>query len=220
MRRRLLPPVCLLLALTGCGTEDSGAGSAPDRAELEARARAAQTVVEHVYVTEADGYTAATQSAGVLGADGFQVTYVHKRGGGRIALRVDRGTVDDANCRTVPPAASRCEKDGPGWYRVTGQAHEYARSENGLRVQVSADRGAVGRDVLRAAAERAHRADDRELDAILPRPADPMGLPTDGGDTGTPATPRTPSTPTAPVERGDLPEFGDQAPTDPPHVGG
>ncbi|MFD9907851.1 hypothetical protein [Streptomyces sp. NPDC059063] len=213
MRRHLLVLPALLLAplvLTGCGSEDagsgpgsssgsgSGGGSAPDHAELKARALAAQTRVEHVYLTEADGYEAAKQSAGVLGDDGFQVTYVKRDGGQQFTVYVDRGAVDDKNCRTAPPAAKSCEKDGKGWYRVTAERHEYARSENGLRIQVAADPKAVSRAVLRAAAEKVHRADDRELDAILPERVP-------GGE---------------PVERGDLPPNGDGAPQDPPGAGG
>ncbi|WP_282791285.1 hypothetical protein [Streptomyces sp. CC224B] len=217
-RHRLLLPSLLLLAplaLTGCGAEKSGEGSGgaggappPGRAELEARARAVQTRVEHVYVTEVEGYRAAQQSAGVLNEDGFQVTYVQRDGGRLITLHVDRGTLDEGTCRTVHPPAESCAKDGTAWYRVTGSRHEYARTENGLRIQVAADRAAVSRAVLRAAAEGAHRADDRELDAVLPEPADPGGRPSDGGRTGTP------------VERGDLPSHGDGAPQDPPGAGG
>ncbi|WP_172383753.1 hypothetical protein [Streptomyces sp. MNP-20] len=207
--RRLLPALLLApLALTGCGSDSLDSAAPPDRAELKARAEAAQTVVEHVYVTEADGFELARQSVGVIGDYGFQSTYVRDEGGAQLTLSVDRGTVTDGNCRTVPPAATRCEKDGKGWYRLTGSRHEYVRSENGLRIQLAADRGAVSRAVLRAAAETAHRADDRELDATLPETADPEGLPTDGADTG------------RPVERGDLPPNGDGAPQDPPGAGG
>lgn len=211
-RRLLLPALLVLpLVLTGCGSEKAGgaaggaaAGGAPppDRADLEARALAAQTRVEHVYVTEADGFTAAKQSAGVLGDDGFQVTYV--KGRAQFTLYVDRGTVDAENCRTAPPAAKSCEKDGKGWYRVTDGRHEYARTENGLRIQLAADPEAVGRDVLRAAAENVHRADEDELDALLPERTERTGR----------------AEPTAPVERGDLPTHGDGAPQDPPGAGG
>ncbi|ARX86333.1 hypothetical protein SMD44_05804 [Streptomyces alboflavus] len=234
-RPRLLLPAALLLlaplALTGCGSEDagsgnrasgdrassdrasgnagSGAGSTPSRADLEDRARAAQTRTAHVYVTEADGFTLAEQSVGVLGDDGFQAVYVAKRGGAQIKVGVERGTVDDTSCRGLYPPAKRCEKDGKGWYRTSGPGspdstdasgswHAYVRSEHGLRIQLSADPGLVDRDTLRAAAEKAHRADAAELDAVLPMK----------------------TSPTAPVERGDIPRDGDGAPQDPPGAGG
>ncbi|WP_051855592.1 hypothetical protein [Streptomyces sp. NRRL B-1347] len=207
--RRLLPALLLApLALTGCGSDSLDSAAPPDRSELKARAEAAQTVVEHVYVTQADGFELARQSVGVIGDYGFQSTYVRDKGGAQLTLSVDRGTVTDKNCRTVPPAAESCEKDGKGWYRVTGSRHEYVRSENGLRVQLAADRGAVDRAVLRAAAEDAHPADDRELDATLPEPADPGGPAADGGGTG------------LPPDRGDLPPDGDGAPQDPPGASG
>ncbi|MEE1757315.1 hypothetical protein [Streptomyces sp. SP18CS02] len=197
-RTRPLPLLLLpLIALTAaCGTETAG-GSAPDRGTLEARAAAAQTRTEHVYVIEADGFELAKQSVGVLGDDGFQSTYV-ATGGGRITVSVDRGTVDDGSCPAIPPVSRSCEKDGPGWYRSSGAAHEYALTENGLRVQISAESSAVSRDVLRAAAGSAHRADDRELDEVLPEHTAPAG----------------------PVERGDLPPVGDGAPDNGVGAGG
>lgn len=186
-------PVLALAALpllAACGTETFGA-AAPDRAELERRAAAIQTRVEHVYVTEADGFDLAEQSVGVIGDDGFSATYVAKKGG-MITVTVERGEVTDATCRSLPGAAggTECEKDGPGWYRSGGSGHEYLRTENGLRIRISTDSPAVDRDTLRAAAEKIHRADDRELDAVLPRATAPR----------------------RPVERGDLPSEGDGAP--------
>lgn len=203
MRRRLaLPSAALSLPflLAACGTQIAGAGAeAPDRAELEARAAALQTRPEHVYVTEADGFDLAEQSVGVLGDDGFSATYV-SGGGGTITLAVERGRVDPASCAALPltsatgaggPAGAPCEKDGEGWYRAAGGSHEYVRAENGLRIRVGADTGAVDRDTLRGAAERAHRASDAELDAVLPERGPGAG---------------------EPVERGDLPPVGDGAP--------
>ncbi|MCT4355363.1 hypothetical protein M5362_19700 [Streptomyces sp. Je 1-79] len=181
----LLP---LALAVTGCGTKVLGA-TPPDRAELQARARALQTLPEHVYVTEADGFELAEQSVGVLGGDGFSATYVSKTGG-QITIGVDRGTVDEKTCAAEASASGACEKDGKGWYRASGGRHAYLRTENGLRIQLTADTAGVDRAVLRAAAEKAHRADDAELDAVLPE------------ETG----------PGEPVERGDLPPVGDGAP--------
>ncbi|MDT9680766.1 hypothetical protein RND61_01480 [Streptomyces sp. TRM76323] len=197
MRRRPAPPpaaLALLLLLAACGTRTAGA-DVPDRAGLEARAAALQTRPEHVYVTEADGFDLAEQSVGVLGDDGFSATYVSP-GGGAITLAVERGGVDAASCAELPavsatgPAGTPCEKDGAGWYRASDGAHAYVRAENGLRVRVSADRS-VDRDTLRGAAERAHRASDEELDAVLPELRPGAG---------------------EPVERGDLPPVGDGAP--------
>ncbi|WP_411574427.1 hypothetical protein [Streptomyces fradiae] len=202
MRRRRLAPALLALPLllpllSACGTRTAEAEPAPDRAELEARAAALQTRPEHMYVTEADGFGLAEQSVGVLGDDGFSAAYA-SRDGGTFTLAVERGGVDPASCadlpRTSAPAPATCEKDGPGWYRATDGAHAYVRVEDGLRIRVSADAGSVDRAVLRGAAERAHRASDAELDAVLPE--------------------RRPGDAEAPVERGDLPPEGDGAPLD------
>jgi hypothetical protein len=217
---RLSLLLLLPLALAGCGSEVAGnngsrggdgtgsnSGPVPERSALEARARALQTLPEHVYVTRSDGFELARQSVGVIGGDGFSATYVSKTGG-QITLAVDRGTVDDANCAAVPmgsatgadgPPGVPCAKDGKGWYRTSDSGHEYVRTENGLRIQISAGTQ-VERDVLRKAAEAAHLADDRELDEVLP-PAEDIG--------GQP-----------PVERGDLPPVGDGAPNNEVGVSG
>ncbi|WP_327322833.1 hypothetical protein OG735_10310 [Streptomyces sp. NBC_01210] len=216
---RHLPLILLLpLVLTGCGTEKAASGAsepsgpagsskpsgssrrAPDRSQLEARARYMQSAMEHIYVTGVDGYNLAKQSVGVSGGDGFSSAYVSKSGG-RIQLEVDRGTLTEANCaeRSVYPAEGgpvKCERDGTFWYRTSGDAHEYARAEDGHVVRIGAD-GAVDRDTLRRAAKAARHADDRELDEILPQ-----------------------QVPTAPVERGDLPPVGDGAPNNDVGVGG
>lgn len=195
-----------LAAATGCGTEvasdaesarSASAAPAPDRAELEARARAVQTVAEHVWVTEAPGYTLARQSVGVVGDDGFGSVYTTS-GGGQIQLSVERLPHADADCTDGPAAGSAqdpvvtCERDGGQWYRATESGHAYAQEQGDLVVTVSAAREEVDRAALRAAARAAHRADDHELDRVLP-PADE----TSGRQ---------------PVERGDLPPVGDGAP--------
>lgn len=217
---RHLPLILLLpLALTACGTEKAASGAsgtsgrtgssipsgssgpAPDRSRLEARARYMQSAMEHIYVTAVDGYSLAKQSVGVLGGDGFSSVYVSKSGE-QIRLEVDRGTLTEANCaeRSLYPAEGRpvkCERDGTYWYRTSGDAHEYARAEDGHVVRIGAE-GAVDRDTLRRAAKAAHPADDRELDEILPQRQEP----------------------TAPVERGDLPPVGDGAPNNDVGAGG
>ncbi|MFD4027585.1 hypothetical protein ACFWRV_29340 [Streptomyces sp. NPDC058576] len=199
--------LALALAATGCGTEPapdakaagrSGSDApAPDRAELEARAAAVQTVTEHVWVTEAPGYALARQSVGVLGDDGFGSVYTEPNGG-RIQLSVERLPHGEADCTDgSAPAGGQeplvtCERDGEQWYRATESGHAYAREQGGLVVTLSGPREEVDRATLRSAARAAHRADDYELDQVLPPAGEVAGR--------------------QPVERGDLPPVGDGAP--------
>ncbi|MFF3531273.1 hypothetical protein ACFY2N_04435 [Streptomyces rubiginosohelvolus] len=200
--------LALALAATGCGTEpapgsqtaadrSSSADPAPGRAELEARASAAQLVAEHVWVTEAAGYALARQSVGVLGDDGFGSVYTEPDGG-QIRLSVERLPHADADCTDGPASGSTqeplvtCERDGGQWYSATESGHAYAREQDGLVVTLSGTRQEVDRATLRAAARAAHRADDYELDQVLPPAGEAAGR--------------------APVERGDLPTEGDGAP--------
>ncbi|MEU0718508.1 hypothetical protein ABZ498_15135 [Streptomyces lavendulocolor] len=207
-------------ALVGCGTVNGtgtgpGAGSGAvsagrtgggaDRSELESRARAAQVAIENVYVTDVPGFDPAEQSAGVIGDDGFSVTYVQQGTGAHIRLGVERGSMDAAGCPRVPlgdggtGGAVKCTADGGRWYRTGGARHEYATVTDGRLVRLDADLGTVDRATLRKAAEAAHPASDAELGAVLPeaRPG--------GG---------------APVERGDLPPVGDGAPDNDVDAGG
>ncbi|MFD4020674.1 hypothetical protein [Streptomyces sindenensis] len=204
--------LALALTATGCGNEPApdtraagpsgSAGPAPDRAELEARASAAQLVAEHVWVTEAAGYALARQSVGVLGDDGFGSVYTEPDGG-QIKLSVERLPHADADCTDGPAAGSEqeplvtCERDGEQWYRATESGHAYAREQGDLVVTLSGERQEVDRATLRSAALAAHRADDYELDRVLP----PAGEPAE----------RQPVE-RQPVERGDLPPVGDGAP--------
>ncbi|MGW8487602.1 hypothetical protein [Streptomyces sp. NPDC055886] len=196
-----------LAATTGCGTtpapdrpaagRSSSAGPAPDRAELEARASAAQLVADHVWVTESAGYALARQSVGVLGDDGFGSVYTEPEGG-QIQLAVERLPHADADCTDGPAAGSdrepvvTCERDGEQWYRATESGHAYAREQGDLVITVSGEREKVDRATLRSAARAAHRADDHELDQVLPSAEEASGR--------------------QPVERGDLPPEGDGAP--------
>ncbi|MFG2112625.1 hypothetical protein ACGFRB_08305 [Streptomyces sp. NPDC048718] len=193
--RPLLLPLALplALALTGCGSVIAGA---PSQAELEERAGYAQLSLDHVYVTEIEGFTLARQSVGVMGDDGFQATYVAKDGT-QVTLGADRGTFTDQDCAASPKSAP-CAPEKPGWYRTSDGQHTYIRVEDGVRITLGAPL-TVGKDRLRAAAERAHRADARELDDVLPE------KPAGGG---------------APVQRGDLPAEGDGAPDNSVGVGG
>ncbi|MER6998428.1 hypothetical protein [Streptomyces sp. NPDC000410] len=202
IRLTRLAALPLLLVLAACGTERAG-DPAPDRAALEARARGIESAPELIYATEVDGFELAKQSVGPSGSRGFQSTYVSRSGGGQIHLVVDAGSLTEANCPSQAVDASSaakvtCERDGKGWYRTTSSRHEYARDEGGHVVRIAADR-AVDRDTLRRAAEAAHRADDRELDEILPEKQ---------------------AAPPSPVERGDLPPAGDGAPRNDYNAGG
>ncbi|MGW1292306.1 hypothetical protein [Streptomyces sp. NPDC002533] len=197
----------LALTATGCGTEPApdiraagpsgSAGPAPGRAELEARAAALQTVVEHVWVTESAGFALARQSVGVLGDDGFGSVYTDPDGK-QIRLSVERLPHADADCTDGPASGSdqeplvTCEQDGERWYRATETGHAYAREQGDLVVTLSGTRQDVDRATLRAAALAAHRADDYELDQVLPPAGEASGR--------------------QPVERGDLPPVGDGAP--------
>lgn len=212
-RRARLRPALTALALTltlaaatGCGTEvapdaeaarSGSADPAPDRAELEARARAVQTVAEHVWVTDVPGYALARQSVGVVGDDGFGSVYTTPDGG-QLHLRVERRAHAGADCTKDPaPTGGQeplvtCERDGGQWYRAAESDHAYAWEQGGLVVTVSGASEEVDRSTLRSAARAAHRADDHELDQVLPPADDAPGQP--------------------PVERGDLPPVGDGAP--------
>lgn len=196
----------MALAATGCGTEpdaqtaadrSSSADPAPDRGELEARASDAQLVAEHVWVTEAAGYALARQSVGVLGDDGFGSVYTEPDGA-QIQLSVERLPHADADCTDGPASGSdrepvvTCERDGEQWYRATESGHAYAQEQGDLVITVSGEREKVDRATLRSSARAAHRADDYELDQVLPPAEEASGR--------------------QPVERGDLPPEGDGAP--------
>ncbi|WEH39752.1 hypothetical protein [Streptomyces sp. AM 2-1-1] len=194
-------PALLVLTLAGCGTEHADAGGeapvgAPDPAELEARAAHLQTRTDHVYVTEIPGYTLALQSVGVLGDDGFGSSYTD-RNGHVIQLGVERAAYSPADCGEKQPTDGSpgytvCEHEDDGWYSATALGHAYARTEGDVVVTVSAGLPGVDRATLRTAADAAHRADDAELDKVLP----PLG--------------EAPGS--QPIERGDLPPNGDGAP--------
>ncbi|CCK26591.1 putative secreted protein [Streptomyces davaonensis JCM 4913] len=173
------------LLLTACGSEKS-ADTAADPAELASRASALGIAPEHVYVTEAPGFTLAQQSVGVIGADGFGAVYVSQENGAQLQLSVDRGTMTAAIC--AEETSTTCERDGDAWHG--GQ--EYAIPKKGHVVRVKGD--GIPEDVLREAAQAVHRPSEAELDDLLPAAA------AEGGASG------------GGVERGDLPPAGDGAP--------
>ncbi|MGW7055051.1 hypothetical protein [Streptomyces sp. NPDC054887] len=203
---RVFAALLLPVVLSACGAEkatetETGAGTgAPSSHELAARA--GESALELVYVTEVPGFELAKQSVGVIGHDGFFAAYVSAGTGGQIQLSVDRKQPDRSGCPkpaegSATAGGGACERDGDLWYRATGTTHEYARAHDGHVVRVGADAGLVDRATLRRAAENAHRADTGELDEVLP----PSGR-VSGDGAGADEMP----------ERGDLPPVGDGAP--------
>ncbi|GGQ03747.1 hypothetical protein [Streptomyces griseomycini] len=209
---RVLPLLLLApLLLTACGEEVKGAGEAGAAAPapgLAPRARALGIAPELVYVTGAPGFALAPQSAGVYGGDGFSATYVSRGSGGQLRLYVDRGTMSAADC-TERQTVCEEEEDGV-WYRSGGGGHEYAVVKEGHVVRLEGD-ASVPRDVVRRAAEDAHRPSGEEAAGLLP--SAPAG---DAAPTG----PADDAKPTGPVERGDLPPAGDGAPRNDVGAGG
>ncbi|MET9773635.1 hypothetical protein ABZ023_05110 [Streptomyces sp. NPDC006367] len=217
---RALPLLLLTpLLLTACGTEkhtdgpmatasaESASAAAEEPVltpgELENRAEALGIAPELVYVTRVTGLTLARQSVGVLGDDGFSAVYL-TGSGAQVRLSVERGSMTEDTCPDLPAGdgtggRATCERDAEAWYRTGGGQHEYALPKNGHVVRLSAEAGAVPRDVLREAAVSVHRPDAAEAAATLPSPR--------------PAA-------TAPVERGDLPPEGDGAPDNSVGIGG
>ncbi|MBQ0983692.1 hypothetical protein KBZ10_03970 [Streptomyces sp. F63] len=204
------------------GSPGSAGASVPPRAELEERARWMGSAIELIYVAEVPGFERAQQSVGVYGGDGFSAMYVAAPGGGTVQLSVDRGTLDEENCERTPLASGGgggdggkvvCERDGDAWYRTSGDAHEYARPEDGHVVRLTADRESADRRVLRSAAGDVHPADDAELHALLPP------LPDAGNGTGGEGAGGAGGGGQQP-ERGDLPPEGDGAPNNNVDVGG
>ncbi|WP_051723199.1 hypothetical protein [Streptomyces albus] len=204
------------------GSAGSAGASVPPRAQLEERARRMGSAIELIYVAEVPGFRRAQQSAGVYGGDGFSAMYVAASGGGTVQLSVGRGTLRDREeCERTPLSFAdggggggkvACERDGDAWYRTSGDAHEYARPEDGHVVRLTADRESADRGILRSGARDVRPADDAELHALLPP------LP-DRGGTGGEGTGGAGGGGQQP-ERGDLPPEGDGAPNNNVDVGG
>ncbi|MFJ5302536.1 hypothetical protein [Streptomyces sp. NPDC088350] len=206
---RALPLLLLLPALlAGCGTEKAGgagtgtpeASTSPAAAaEIASRAKALGLDPDLVYVIDPPGFTLAQQSVGASDV-GLSVSYTSLKSGAVINLRVEPGTLTDANCATRAPFSEHmtCVRDGNAWYRTGGGDAEYVMAEKGHLVHVGAARGTVTRAVLRTAARSVRRPYASELTVILP-----------------PARAAT-----APVKRGDLPPNGDGAPNNEVGTGG
>lgn len=181
---RALPLLLLLPALmVGCGTEKSGAGAGTPKAssspssspspatsaEIAARAKTLGFDPDLVYLIDPPGFTLAQQSVGVSDV-GLSVAYISPENGAVINLRVEPGTMTDANCTTqaVTTEHMTCVRDGNAWYRTGGGDAEYVTAAKGHLVHVAAEQGKVSREILRESARSLRRPYESELAVVLP----------------------------------------------------
>jgi len=189
---RALPLLLLLPALmVGCGTEKSDAGAGTPKAsssssppsssspsssptpatsaEIAARAKTLGFDPDLVYVIDPPGFTLAQQSVGVSDV-GLSVAYISPKNGAVINLRVEPGTMTDANCTTqaVTTEHMTCVRDGNAWYRTGGGDAEYVMAAKGHLVHVAAEQDKVSREVLRESARSLRRPYKSELAVVLP----------------------------------------------------
>ncbi|MBB6473731.1 hypothetical protein [Sphaerisporangium rubeum] len=150
--------MALAFGLAGCG------GVGPGRltpVQLDS-VRAQGVAPEMVFEVDAPGFRLVGPSVSVYHEDGFQAFYLSPRGG-QVWFAVDRGAFSDGICPERPVHGAErvsapvvCERDDVGWYRVSGDRHEYAVDVDGRVLRVGGVRGEVGRRALRAAATGAH----------------------------------------------------------------
>ncbi|WP_019071516.1 hypothetical protein [Streptomyces hokutonensis] len=181
---RALPLLLLLPALmVGCGTEKSRAGAGTPKAssspssppspatfaEIAARAKTLGFDPDLVYLIDPPGFTLAQQSVGVSDV-GLSVAYISPKNGAVINLRVEPGTMTDANCTTqaVTTEHMTCVRDGNAWYRTGGGDAEYVMAAKGHLVHVAAEQGKVSREILRESARSLRRPYESELAVVLP----------------------------------------------------
>ncbi|MGW3100374.1 hypothetical protein [Streptomyces sp. NPDC001100] len=181
---RALPLLLLLPALmVGCGTEKAGSGAGTPKAssspsssptpataaEIASRAQALGFDPDLVYVIDPPGFTLAQQSVGVSDV-GLSVSYMSPKNSAVINLRVEPGTMTDANCTTqaVTTEHMTCVRDGNAWYRTGGGEAEYVMAAKGHLVHVAAEQGKVSREVLRESARSLRRPYKSELAVVLP----------------------------------------------------
>ncbi|MDX6742280.1 hypothetical protein [Actinocorallia sp. A-T 12471] len=154
-----------------------------------------------IYKVDVPGFTAAEQSMGVVGEDGYGVSYTSADFPGQtVHLRVDHGTFGERDCALPifeggPTASIVCTGDGEGWYRKGGGRHEYVLPVADHLLRLNAPDTALDHSALRASLTNAQ--------PLIEAPATP-----------------TPTEPVPSVTRGDLPSIGDGAPLDPPPAGG
>ena len=193
--------VCL--SLVGCAPR-TGADADPASADsIAASANAAGIAPELVFTTEVDGFDLAAQSVGLGAADGMTATWFNADTGSMLTIRSDFGELTEESCIAVPlwdapsETVSCADEDGI-WHRSGGDTHEYVAVRDGALIWVSGMDGTSQEDLL-TAAQNVRVPSEAELEQLF---AD------------------VPPGPGEPVERGDLPENGDGAPSNPTGPGG
>lgn len=189
------------LSLAGCATGSVvTAASAESIAEY---ANGAGISADLVYTTDVEGYDLAPQSVGPGAAEGMSATWFNQTTGAMLTIRTDSGDMAAASCVETPvwdapDEAVTCRDEGGVWHRSAGSVQEYVVVRDGALIRVNGTGGAAPSDLL-AAAKAVHVPSEAELDRLFSDLPDAPGVP---------------------VERGDLPENGDGAPTDRSGPGG
>ena len=188
-----------------CGTDRP-----VDDAELAARSAHIGAAPEFIRIPDLDGFEPVPMSVGAYGENGFVAAFVNDDNA-IVMMMAEPARMTDESCPRVPvygadeSSPAQCAADDDGWYRRSGDQHEYAARRDGLDVRVAAASVVLDAEELRLAAVGSHVPTANELDALIPPEAT-------GDET-------RPGTGDAPVERGDLPPVGDGAPINPDGTG-
>ncbi|RCG26985.1 hypothetical protein DQ384_27250 [Sphaerisporangium album] len=169
-----------LLVLPGCG---GGEVVGPERiADL----RAQGVAPDLLFVVDLPGYRLVERTMSVYGEEGLQAYYAAP--GRQVWFGVERGDFSDALCPERPVHDAEwigtpvgCDADEAGWYRVSGDRHEYAVAGEGHVVRLS---GRVA-DVDRAALAEAMTEIRRIGPAHPGAPGGAAGTSGMGGASGT-----------------------------------
>ncbi|WP_248965184.1 hypothetical protein [Sphaerisporangium perillae] len=136
-----------------------------------------------VYVVDLPGYELAKESVSVYNDEGFQTYYISAEGR-QLWFGVDRGAFSDALCQVRPlhdaealDAPVSCERDDVGWYRTSGEHHEYVAMEDDHVLRLGGLREDVERVALKEAMASARHAFHAGTPSAPATPADPSSAP-------------------------------------------
>lgn len=186
-----------------------GSNQPVDDAELAARAARVGSAPEMVRVPDLDGFEPVPMSVGAYGENGFAAAFVN-HDNAIVMVMAEPARMTNDTCPQVPvywadeSSPVECAVEDDGWYRRSGDQHEYAARLDGIDVRVSAAMAVVDSEELRLAAVGSHAPTANELDALIPSHVSEDETRPGTGD--------------SPVERGDLPPYGG-APINPDGTG-